>query len=779
MFPNNVFSATEISPPFVQNEVFVVTRGYDTPSTHVGKDRYALDLTQGGCAAYRKKALAVDGGSVAYLNDFDQWGGGYGFFVDVTHFGEIRSRYAHLDSVLVTSEQGLVQGEAVGLIGHTGAAYGKSCPQHPGTHLHFVMYKEGQAYRPEPMQSCTIVSSGTTPCVNFAAGEWYRHDVALAEKALPAESLPISAAESQAFLLLTQFRQFVEQIAGALDIAVHTAAYLLASFLTDQNAPEASLFAGVTSNDSGQTFFHSDSDSIPAVALPIAALRELLAQASVVDAAFDANDTDIPDAHDTGVSVNDDNDNDSDSDNGDAAAEDQEAQNDESLNVQEVQDDETSNVQGVQDDETSNVQEAQQPLPSFGVGRPYGPLGPGAISGPTVTPLEPTGPVAPYLLALAEPEGGWGVSHPTLAASASQYLVAWTETKFDSDIGTYLYRFRGRFLTKRGTAQGEPFIIFEAPPGHTAASLKAAGNGQTFLVVWRQVADANNISIQGIRVPSNGAQGDEASFLVADSSGIEIVGDPGITHLGSDFLVAWSTSTRSPFSGGALGAARVAQDGSLLQRFGLLSGNLRNKPLFEQVVCDNSAERCLVVFGTHIGIRAVTFDVADGSVSCSNANFCPVVFSFTSDGFRRSTRYVVFDGEQFLFAWHKDFDISGSKEGFGMYARRVSRQGTLVDAAPVKLKPSDGKTYPLLTPLLVSDSITPTFPFADTDPDSGKTVLVAAPFEIDEEGALALGEQQTISGEHEIADVPNDGACGAETCVVIVQQGRELLVLPF
>src|SRR3989344_6197852 len=210
VFPNNVCSATEISPPFVQNEVFVVTRGYDTPSTHVGKDRYALDLTQGGCAAYRKKALAVDGGSVAYLNDFDQWGGGYGFFVDVTHFGEIRSRYAHLDSVLVTSEQGLVQGEAVGLIGHTGAAYGKSYPQQPGTHLHFVMYKEGQAYRPEPMQSCTIVSSGTTPCVNFAAGEWYRHDAALVQEKEREDMFRVVRDESESEIIFARPDNFFE-----------------------------------------------------------------------------------------------------------------------------------------------------------------------------------------------------------------------------------------------------------------------------------------------------------------------------------------------------------------------------------------------------------------------------------------------------------------------------------------------------------------------------------------------------------------------------------------
>ena len=62
------------------------------------------------------------------------WNGGYGDFVLIEHpFGDgVRTRYAHLSSVLVSIGDYVKQGQEIGLIGDTGDA--------SGCHLHFEVY---------------------------------------------------------------------------------------------------------------------------------------------------------------------------------------------------------------------------------------------------------------------------------------------------------------------------------------------------------------------------------------------------------------------------------------------------------------------------------------------------------------------------------------------------------------------------------------------------------------------------------------------------------------
>ena len=156
---NVAFAASEQpSPPFPKGENFIISRAYNTPATHVRLDAYALDFTQNGCEAFRKDALATLGGEVKRINDSDPLNG-YGFFVLLSHGDGTQSRYAHLAEVSV--ERGfVVRGTVVGLIGNTGNVSGTSCKEHQGTHLHFAMYKDGIAHKPEPMEECTVVASG-------------------------------------------------------------------------------------------------------------------------------------------------------------------------------------------------------------------------------------------------------------------------------------------------------------------------------------------------------------------------------------------------------------------------------------------------------------------------------------------------------------------------------------------------------------------------------------------------------------------------------------------
>ena len=154
--------------PFEKDESFVITRGYGPNSTHKNNDLYALDFTKNNCLAYNNNVLSVADGEVFYISVGHGYGEtrSYGNQVQIKHDSNIISRYAHLNQVLVTDGQKVKQGQIVGTIGNTGTCFGNACPEHPGTHLHFAMYKDGETYKPEPMSGYS----------NFKAGEWYTSD---------------------------------------------------------------------------------------------------------------------------------------------------------------------------------------------------------------------------------------------------------------------------------------------------------------------------------------------------------------------------------------------------------------------------------------------------------------------------------------------------------------------------------------------------------------------------------------------------------------------------
>lgn len=152
--------------PFSAGESWQLTRGYGG-STHQDygpwmNDSYALDFAQQECGSWQKSILATAFGTVLKASD----DGGWGLTVIIDHGGGYRSRYSHLDSVSVQPNQEVYQGQEVGKCGNSGTTEGETCPEHPGTHLHFALYYNGVAELPEPM-------SGHT---DFTPGVWYTSD---------------------------------------------------------------------------------------------------------------------------------------------------------------------------------------------------------------------------------------------------------------------------------------------------------------------------------------------------------------------------------------------------------------------------------------------------------------------------------------------------------------------------------------------------------------------------------------------------------------------------
>ncbi len=69
---------------------------------------------------------------------------GFGKSIVIQHDNNVKTRYAHLSKILVTSEQEVNQGDIIGLVGATGNTRGKV----NASHLHFEILINNKKYNP-------------------------------------------------------------------------------------------------------------------------------------------------------------------------------------------------------------------------------------------------------------------------------------------------------------------------------------------------------------------------------------------------------------------------------------------------------------------------------------------------------------------------------------------------------------------------------------------------------------------------------------------------------
>lgn len=155
---NAIFAAPSLKMPFPAGELWTMTRGYNQDthrnySNPTTQDKLALDFVLPGCEAYGKPVFAVANGVV----EFAGLSGGYGNTVVLNHGDGYKSRSAHLSEINVQVNAVVSQGQEIGKMGNSGNVEGAACKSYPGTHLHFVMYYNGQAFKPEPMSGYTNI----------------------------------------------------------------------------------------------------------------------------------------------------------------------------------------------------------------------------------------------------------------------------------------------------------------------------------------------------------------------------------------------------------------------------------------------------------------------------------------------------------------------------------------------------------------------------------------------------------------------------------------------
>ena len=95
-------------------------------SSHTGTDIACAEGTP---------ILAAADGTVTVANGLDNWGGSYGYYIQIDHGGGLETLYAHCSAICVTTGQQVQVGEVIGYVGHTGRA--------TGSHLHLEMRVDG------------------------------------------------------------------------------------------------------------------------------------------------------------------------------------------------------------------------------------------------------------------------------------------------------------------------------------------------------------------------------------------------------------------------------------------------------------------------------------------------------------------------------------------------------------------------------------------------------------------------------------------------------------
>lgn len=147
--------------PFPVGEYWQVTQTYnasnDKGSSHqdyggtYSDDRFAVDLAQSGCEAYGKPVNPMADGEVYLVEEDSGDGEDYGNTVIIRHQNSFYSRYAHMSEILVNEGDEVDTNDYIGKVGNTGYVVGTACEEHPGTHLHIAVYKDGEGVKPEPL----------------------------------------------------------------------------------------------------------------------------------------------------------------------------------------------------------------------------------------------------------------------------------------------------------------------------------------------------------------------------------------------------------------------------------------------------------------------------------------------------------------------------------------------------------------------------------------------------------------------------------------------------
>jgi murein DD-endopeptidase MepM/ murein hydrolase activator NlpD len=131
------------------------------PFTKVLKMHKGIDIA----APANSPVVATKSGTISKV-DFEA--NGYGKYIDIEHSDGYKTRYAHLNNILVSVGDQVNQGQTIGAVGSTGRS--------TGPHLHYEVHKDGVIVNPKTasLQQISPVTNG--PAISIASADVIRSE---------------------------------------------------------------------------------------------------------------------------------------------------------------------------------------------------------------------------------------------------------------------------------------------------------------------------------------------------------------------------------------------------------------------------------------------------------------------------------------------------------------------------------------------------------------------------------------------------------------------------
>jgi murein DD-endopeptidase MepM/ murein hydrolase activator NlpD len=108
-------------------------------------------------APYGAPIMAATDGTVSFAG----WHGGHGRYVMVKHNGNLTTAYAHMSRMLVRVGAHVSAGQVIGYVGSTGLS--------TGPHLHYEVYRNGQAINPRSLRFASVLQLAGSELTRFKA----------------------------------------------------------------------------------------------------------------------------------------------------------------------------------------------------------------------------------------------------------------------------------------------------------------------------------------------------------------------------------------------------------------------------------------------------------------------------------------------------------------------------------------------------------------------------------------------------------------------------------
>jgi hypothetical protein len=250
---------------------------------------------------------------------------------------------------------------------------------------------------------------------------------------------------------------------------------------------------------------------------------------------------------------------------------------------------------------------------------------------------------------------------PAAAFDGSNYLVAWHESRGDTQFGIYVARVSPQGVTLDSAG------IFIARVGEHSAAPAVGFDGTDFLVLWTG-ADG----LRGTRVTSQGIVLDPLGFYIGNG------GEPAVSSDGTNSLVVWSEAR------GVFGA-RVAPDGTVLDTSGFAISFSTNSG---SPAVDFDGTNFMAVWTGGDGVTS-DYDVYGARITPDGAVLdSPAITISTAPDYQWYPA-VSHDSANYLVVWRDERNASPPD----IYGARVTSQGIVLDPAGIPVSVAEGHQY--------------------------------------------------------------------------------------